>query len=161
MYGWLSSEVTGAKDDMWTEDGETPLSLSIKAGQGFYIYTESENATIQVAGQVKIGAYEKTLHPGYNLTGNFAPVAMDIQNIKLENVAGEGTDLIWILDTNGIVTGEMYGWLSSEVTGAQADMWTEDGETPLSKTIQPGEGLYLYTEAENGKITIPAVIEGK
>ena len=63
-----------------------------------------------------------------------------------------------MLDSDGIVTGETYYWFSKDVTGADKDFWSADGENPLDLTFEPGEGIYLYTEATDAKINLPAVI---
>ena len=157
-YYWFSKEITGAETDFWSADGETPLKRPIVSGEGFYVYTESEEASVMVSGSVKIGNYSKNLIPGYNLTGNFSPIAQNIQNLTLSGVPGDGSDVIWVLDSDGIVTGETYYWFSKDVTGADKDFWSADGETPLDLTFEPGEGIYLYTEATDAVINLPAVI---
>ena len=157
-YYWFSKEITGAATDFWSADGETPLKRPIVSGEGFYVYTESEEASVMVSGSVKIGNYSKNLIPGYNLTGNFSPIAQNIQNLTLSGVPGDGSDVIWVLDSDGIVTGETYYWFSKDVTGADKDFWSADGENPLDLTFEPGEGIYLYTEATDAKINLPAVI---
>ena len=160
-YYWFSKEITGAATDFWSADGETPLKRTIVSGEGFYVYTESEEASVMVSGSVKIGNYSKNLIPGYNLTGNFSPIAQNIQNLTLSGVPGDGSDVIWVLDSDGIVTGETYYWFSKDVTGADKDFWSADGENPLDLTFEPGEGIYLYTEATDAKINLPAVIPAK
>jgi hypothetical protein len=109
-----------------------------------------------------VGYQDIPLNIGYNI---FAPTfngigqTLDIQDIKVKNVAGDGTDLIWVLDANGIATGETYYWVAGANLGEGIpDMWTSDFATPLEKKLAPGEGLYLYTESEGATITLPATI---
>ena len=160
-YYWLSKDFTGLESDCWSADGATAMSLEITSGQGFYVYTDASDASILVSGQVKIGEYSESLQAGYNLTGNFSPVELSIQNVKLSGVPGDGTDVIWVLDAGGIVTGETYYWLSKDFTGLESDCWSADGATAMEKVLQPGEGLYLYTDSTTATISLPAVISAE
>ena len=140
----------------WTEDTTTYMSRELVSGEAFYLYTETEGAKALVSGQVHLGDFEKDLEVGYNLTGNFTPVARDIQTIKIEGVPGEGFDLVWVLNADGQATGDTYYWVCEGMLGDEAG-WTEDTTNYMTKDIQPGEGLYFYTETAGAKIKIPAI----
>ena len=152
-YYWFSDDILPVAG--WSEDGENMLERELVSGEAFYFYTETEGAKALVSGQVHLGDFEKELEVGYNLTGNFTPIARDIQTIKIEGVPGEGSDLVWVLNAEGQATGDTYYWFSDDILPTPG--WSEDGEDMMTKEIEPGEGLYFYTETAGAKIKIPAI----
>ena len=83
----------------------------------------------------------------------------DIQKVKISDEAGSygfGTESIQIIDTEGNVSAT-YTWLSKDASGAEEDAWCDDSMTPVTKTIEPGEGFLLYTEAE-GTVELPTAL---
>ena len=131
-------------------------------GTGFYVYADSEGLSMQVAGQVHQGEYEKALDCGYNFVGNFSPVDLDLQQITIEGSEGWATDNIFGLDDDGILTGEDYSWNCPDNTGLDHWAWINmDNEEAIGVTIKAGQALYLYADSEGLSLKLPAVIEKK
>ena len=83
----------------------------------------------------------------------------DIQKVKISDEAGSygfGSEQIQVVGTDGNVSAT-YTWLSKDISGAEKDAWCNDSMTPVSKTIDPGEGFLLYTEAE-GAVELPTAL---
>ena len=160
-YTWLSKDASGAEEDAWCDDSMTPVTYPIARGEAFLLYTEAEGL-VTVSGAVSVGVELReavALLSGFNGIGNASPTATDIQKIKISDEAGNygfGTESIQIIDVDGNVSAT-YTWLSKDASGAEEDAWCDDSMTPVTKTIEPGEGFLLYTEAE-GTVELPTAL---
>lgn len=159
QYSWFSDEQTGEGKDGWFDmDAWAFYDVDIENGQGFYIYTKKMGVKIQSSGAVKLEPYSKTLKMGYNIVGNCSPVAINIQDVKLVDAKGDGTESIISIDSEGMTQGQ-FSWFSDEQTGEGKDGWFDmDAWDFYDFEIAAGEGLYVYAKKDGVKLTIPSAI---
>ncbi len=109
-----------------------------------------------------VGYQTYTLEKGVNvLTVVFDAMAnqsaFDLVDLKLQNAAGDGTESISILDSNGINIGD-YFWYTVDGTGEMVDTdgWYKDDElvTANQKTVKPGEGLYIKKDNDESNVSL-------
>lgn len=150
-------DVGGATTEMYlyTADGWIDADTfelankKVKAGASVLINTENA-ITVTLSGKVGTEKYETTSEAGFNFVGNTTPVAINIQDVKLEGQVSEYSDNIQILDEGG-ATSEMYLYT--------ADGWIDADTFELAnKTIDPGLGLLVNTENAGVKITVPPAL---
>lgn len=150
-------DVGGATTEMYlyTADGWIDADTfelankKIKAGVSVLINTEN-SITVTLSGKVGTEKYETTSEAGFNFVGNTTPVAINIQDVKLEGQVSEYSDNIQILDKGG-ATSEMYLYT--------ADGWIDADTFELAnKTIDSGLGLLVNTENAGVKITVPPAL---
>lgn len=76
---------------------------------------------------------------------------MTIQDVKLVGAAGDGTETMLVLNSNGNVEAE-YAWLSVDQTGYEADMWCDSITwDPANAPVAYGQGFYIYTMSSTVK----------
>lgn len=141
----------------WADANGAVADVELTSGTGFYLYADSDGLAMQCSGQVKVGEYSKNLIAGYNITGNFSPVDLDIQDLTIENSEGWGTEMIYVLDENGLLTDDCYTWNCPD-NGYDTWCWADADGAVAEKTVKAGEGLYLYADSEGLVLKLPAVI---
>ena len=129
------------------------------------LFGASYGATGAIESQNIVGYQTMNLKAGFNMiTPTFTDAGTsdgtyDIQKVKISDEAGSygfGSEQIQVVGTDGNVSAT-YTWLSKDISGAEKDAWCNDSMTPVSKTIDPGEGFLLYTEAE-GAVELPTAL---
>ena len=159
-YSWQCPDNTGLDHFCWIDDTTMEeADVELTAGMGFYLYADSEGLEMQCAGQVKVGGYSYPLAQGYNITGNFCPTAVSLQDIVLDGSEGWASDLIFILDSEGLLTEQSYSWQCPDNTGLDHFCWIDDVTMEeADETVPAGTGIYIYADAEGLSLTLPAVI---
>ena len=157
-YSWNCPD-NGFDTWCWVDDltGEV-ADISITNGQGFYLYADAEGLSMQVSGGVKMGALTKDLSFGYNITGNFSPVDVNIQKFKINGSEGWATEIIYVLDDQGLLTSQSYSWNCPD-NGFDDWCWVDDltGEV-ANFTLAPGQGIYLYSDGDSYTLELPTVL---
>ena len=163
-YSWQCGEATGLDYFAWIDESTgAEADYSFTNGTGFYLYADSEGLQLQTSGQVTVGAYTRELDQGYNFTGNFTPVDLDLQKITIEGSEGWSTEYIYGLDADGLLTGQNYSWQCGEATGLDHFAWIDEstGAEAVDVTIKAGQALYLYADSEGLVLKLPAVLPAK
>ena len=158
MYTWWSKDVTGLDKDAWCNDDLKEVTIPLKQGQAFLLYTESDGVAV-VSGCVAEGGFDMTLANGFNGIGNATPIASDIQKIVIKDADGtygQGAESVQIIGTDGNVSA-MYTWWSKDITGLDKDAWCDDDLKEVKLSIEPGVGFLLYTEGE-GIVSLPTAL---
>ncbi len=151
--GWYTST-----DINW-DDSDLALranDVTFNRNQGLYIYitATTSDVTLQTSGGVKLEPESKNLNIGFNMLGNSTPYEINIQDIELSGVKGEGVDTIQMLNENGAVE-KVYYYLTADGAGittpegwyTSTDINWDDSDLTLRANgvkFAPGQGLYLY-----------------
>ena len=145
----------GVEQYLWTADGWIDIntfevaSKTIPAGGSILVDT-ANSVTVTMSGKVGTENYETTSVAGFNFVGNTTPVAIDIQDIKIEGDVTEYSDSIQILDEGGAGV-EQYLWT--------ADGWIDINTFELAeRTIESGLGILIDTANSGVKITVPSAL---
>ena len=97
-----------------------------------------------------VGYQTKTVTEGFSLTTpTFTDVgvdAYDLQNMKLVDAAGDGTEVIQVLNSAG-VNNESWAWLNANV-GMEDGWYDELTWEPITATIDPGEAFLMNIGAD-------------
>ena len=161
-YSWQCGDNTGLDHFAWIDEmtGEE-ADYTFTPGTGFYLYADSEGLKLQTCGQVTVGGYSRELDMGYNFTGNFSPVDLDLQEITLEGSEGWSTEYIYGLDADGLLTDQNYSWQCGDNTGLDHFAWIDEatGEEAEGVTIKAGQALYIYADSEGLVLKLPAVLQ--
>lgn len=161
-FSWQCPDASGLDHFAWIDAEMEEADYTFTNGTGFYLYTDLEGVQLQTAGQVTVGAYTRELDQGYNFTGNFSPVDLDLQQITIEGSEGWASEYIFGLDAEGILTGEDYSWQCPDASGLDHFAWINaDMEEATGVTIKAGQALYIYTDLEGVTLKLPAVIPAK
>ena len=95
------------------------------------------------------------MHAGFNIyTPTFEKVSgsdarLDLQDLKLINSEGWGTETIWVLNDDGTqVTGETFTWQCSDMSGLEEDGWINDSGELADVKITEGDGFYISCDAD-------------
>lgn len=152
-YVYASAEQSGQEADGWLNDEGELAVLALEKGQGILVDTAAE-ANVTFAGQVSTEDTVVETVPGFNFVGNNTPVAINIQDIKIEN-ATDWADNIQILDEGG-ATIAAYVWASAEQSGQESDGWLDDAGELADIMIPAGNGILIDT-AGVAMVTIPGV----
>ena len=152
-YGWLNA------DGDIIEEGE----MTLKVGDGLWIYAPSTSYKLQSAGQVPSSDTVTILRSGSKMVANPTPVTIDMTNIIVAGYdAEEGSEeevYVQTLDKSGrsesklfwidVTDGEdvYYGWLN-----ADGDI-IEEGDV----TVGPGAGLWVYAPSTAYTLKFPGV----
>ena len=162
-YGWWTpDDGTGEDEGCWFDgDNWAVIDDTVTTGQGFYIYAEDANISIQCSGQVRLTDYSIELSQGYNVVGNSSPVDLDLSALKLvgETVSGSGANNICLLNASGVATGTYGWWTPDDGTGEDEGCWFDgDNWAVIEDTVVAGQGLYLYCEDAGLKLQFPKAL---
>ena len=148
-------------------------NVTLPIGTGLYLNISmfSTGVKVQFAGEVYQDVVVQPLAPGYNMIGNSTPIAINLQDIKLDGGYGDGgTEAIYVYDSTANLTGDYYYWGTIEDSAGDMD-YAVDGwyngsyGTDLVEgvVLQPGQGLYLNISmfSTNAKIVLPNPMEKK
>ena len=155
-YVWLTEDASGFEDGWYNDDLEL-VDVTINPGQGFLIYTETDNLKVEVAGEVKIGDINYINALGFNAIGNASPIDVDIQDIIPQDDPGDMTTNIQIVGADGNIP-STYVWLTEEASGFE-DGWYNDDLELVEATIVSGQGFLLYTETNGLVVKIPSALK--
>ena len=154
-YMYATAAESGFEADGWVSEDFTALAdVTFAPGQSILINTENP-ATVTFAGAVSTEDTVVETVPGFNFVGNNTPVALNIQDIKIEGATDWG-DNIQVLDEGG-ATIAAYMYASAAESGFEADGWVSEDFTALADvTFEPGMGILINTE-DVASVTIPGV----
>jgi len=153
LYLYATKEQSGAEADGWVDDTLALADVTFAPGQSILIDTASP-ATVTFAGAVSTEDTVVETVPGFNFVGNNTPVAVNIQDFKIEG-ATDWSDNIQILDEGG-ATLALYLYATKEQSGAEADGWVDDTLALVDVDFEPGQGILIDT-ADVATVTIPGV----
>ncbi len=153
---------SGFEPGWYTESEELVSTINIGRGVGLYIYiSHYEGVNLQTAGSVVKDETTVSLLQGVNVTGNATPIALNLQCVKLDsNAGGDGTEMLRILNNNGVTTEEYYWYTEQgyfgEGSGFNPGWYTEGEELVENITLEPGEGMYIYkSTSADVKLILP------
>ena len=115
-----------------------------------------------VESQNVVGYQTYNLAQGYNLyTPTFVQVdggSINIQDMKLVGSEGWGSDFIFVLNEEGLVTDQSYSWNCPD-NGFDTWCWVDDltGEV-ADVTLEAGQGVYLYCDGDGFTLELPTVL---
>ncbi len=152
-WAWLNGNV-GMPDGWYDSVSWEPIAATIVPGDG-YLMNVSADVDMQFAGQVKNGKTTVTVPTGFFVAGNCTPMPISIQSLKLVNAAGDGTEVIQVLDENG-VNNVTWAWLNGNV--GMADGWYDSVTwESIDATIAPGEAFLMNVSADVD-MEVPSVL---
>ena len=154
-YYYATAAESGFEADGWVSEDFTSLAdVTFAPGQSILIDTAG-TTTLTFAGQVSTEDTVIETVPGFNFVGNNTPVALNIQDIKIDGATDWG-DNIQILDEGGAGVAAYYYATAAE-SGFEADGWVSEDFTALADvTFEPGQGILIDT-ADVATVTIPGV----
>lgn len=154
-YLYATAEQSGLEADGWlSEDAGSLADVTFAPGQSILIDT-ADSAVLTFAGQVSTEDTVVETVPGFNFIGNNTPVAVNIQDFKIEG-ATDWADNVQILDEGG-ATVSAYLYATAEQSGLEADGWlSEDAGSLADVDFGPGMGILIDT-ADVATVTIPGV----
>ena len=150
---WLNGNM-GMEDGWYDAITWQPVTKKIVAGNG-YLMNVAADVEMTVAGQVKDSITTITLNAGFTVAGNNSPVNFDIQNIKIIDGAGDGTEQIQVLDENG-QNNENWVWLNGNM-GMEDGWYDAVTWSPITYDVKPGEAFLINVVSEV-QMTIPAAL---
>ena len=141
----------------WFTDmtGLESAEISLKPGQAVFFYTSAEGAKAQSAGAVS-GVITNSVAVGCSMIGNATPVNVAIDDIKLLNVE-DTMATVQVVNPDGS-WGTQGFWFNAY--GDLPSGWFTDmtGLEPAEITLTPGQSVFFYTSATNGKVIIPSAL---
>ena len=166
-YGYVNAEEAAAWEwpdaaDKWLLEDMTDIAaVQVPAGDGFWV-NAAQTGTITLVGQVPAAA-ETTINvnPGFNLLSSPYAKDINIQDIKVNGLAGLDEGLENFVTTIMVWTGtsyDTYGYVNAEEAAAwewpdAADKWLLEDMTDIANvTIPAGSGFWLNT-AGTGSVT--------
>lgn len=152
-YIYVTAEESGAEADGWLDDTLSLADVTFAPGQSILIDTAG-TATLTFSGQVSTEDTVVETVPGFNFVGNNTPVAINIQDIKIDGATDWG-DNIQVLDEGG-ATIAAYIYVTAAESGAEADGWLDDTLALADIDLEPGQGILIDT-ADTATVTIPGV----
>lgn len=152
-YYYATAEESGAEADGWLDETFALADVTFEPGQSILIDT-ADSAVLTFAGQVSTEDTVVETVPGFNFVGNNTPVAVDIQDIKIEG-ATDWADNIQVLDEGGATIAAYYYATAAE-SGAEADGWLDETFALADIDFEPGKGILIDT-ADVATVTIPGV----
>ena len=154
-YYYATAAESGFEADGWlSEDLGSLADVTFAPGQSILIDT-ADTTTLTFAGQVSTEDTVVETVSGFNFVGNNTPVAVNIQDIKIEG-ATDWADNIQILDEGGAGVAAYYYATAAE-SGFEADGWlSEDLGSLADVSFEPGTGILIDT-ADVATVTIPGV----
>ena len=158
-YYWMPADWTGAEQDGWIDEDGNLANVTLTEGQGVLIDIVAAGTSVMNSGKVADTPTTVTGIQGFNFIGNNSPIAINIQDIKLDFGEGEadGGDNIQILDEGGATTASYY-WMPADWTGAEQDGWIDEDGNLADVSIPAGQGLLVDIVAAGTKVTIPSAL---
>lgn len=161
LYYYYTMDGSGWLEDGWyLSDGATPVSDSDIIGIGeAFIVSAGSDFEFTFAGQVITGKPEITVQTGYSIIGNPTPTRVNLNDIKVSNATGAGSDTAQKINADG-TWGNLYYYLTLDGSGWLEDGWyKEDGSTPVSDEdfLEAGESM-MFNTASDVTLTFPAVL---
>ena len=160
-YVWMPADWTGLDADGWVnEEGTALADITLAPGQGILIDIVDDGTSVVNAGEVSDVDASVEAVAGFNFVGNSSPVAINIQDIKLDFGENEsqGLDNIQILDDGG-ATVATYVWMPADWTGLDADGWVNEEGTALANiTLAPGQGILVDIVDDGTNIILPSAL---
>lgn len=158
-YTWMPADWFGGEQDGWVDEEGNFADLTLTAGQGVLIDIVEAGTKVINAGRVADQATTLTAIQGFNFIGNNSPVAINIQDIKLDFGEGESTgiDNIQILDEGGATTAS-YTWMPADWFGGEQDGWVDEDGNLADLTINAGDGFLVDIVAEGTKVILPSAL---
>ena len=155
-YAWWTEENLGSPNG-WYDTSMTITEGTIDYKEGMFVQAPAQTK-FTYSGSVTKGTIETDLPMGFSMTGNATPIAVNIQSIipAGDGVGGYGDVVIQTMNSAGEWAGE-YAWWTEENLGSP-DGWYDADLNPASISIQPGEGVFVQTSAENVKFTYPGAL---
>ena len=153
-YSYLTMDGFGVEDG-WYDGNYELVTETIDPGKGFLFWNNSQ-ATLNFSGEVTPGQRNLDISAGYSIMGNAQPVAIDIQDMKIINSAGDLSDYIQTFTAAGALNPE-YSYLTMDGFGVE-DGWYDSNYELVSETVQPGAAFLLWngTDAEGMKLQLPS-----
>ena len=143
----------------WADETGAPVDVNFSMGEGFLLYTASGDINYTVAGEVPEEAITLTSVAGFNFTGNPFPSALPLSNIVISDGGaggiGWGTEIIQTLDDGGaVVDNYFFNDPAMDPNGEQTDYyWADETGAQISVSLQPGDGVLLYTASPDLEVT--------
>ncbi len=158
-YIWVNADMAPSGAGWYLTDFRTKVTeLDYSIGDGFYIGIALPETYIETSGGVRLEALSKPLSVGMNVVGNSTPNAINIQDIKMKDAQGWGTDCIQVI-TSGGKLGSKYIWVNADIAPNGAGWYLPDFTTKVTDvTFAPGEGLYVGVALEGTSLELPPAI---
>ena len=158
-YSWMPADWFGGEQDGWVDEEGNLADVTLAAGQGVLIDIVAAGTTVMNAGQVADKPTTVTGIQGFNFIGNNSPVAINIQDIKLDFGEGEadGGDNIQILDEGG-ATVATYSWMPADWYGGEQDGWVDEDGGMADVTIAAGSGFLVDIVSAGTKVILPSAL---
>ena len=157
QYLWATAADLEAETGAWVDDEGTLIDASLVQGDGLLLAAVNTGVEVNFAGEVATNAVTINLRTGFNFTGNPFPVAIDIQTIQLNALAGTFEENIQILSSTGDTT-EQYLWATAADLEAETGAWVDDEGTLIEASIAAGDGFLLAAVNSGVVVTIPSGI---
>ena len=154
IWVWLN-ENAGMEDGWYDSDSWEPISEIVTPGQG-YLMNVKKDVEASISGAVKQDKTVLNIPAGFIVCGNSTPGDIELNKFKVLNGAGDGTEQIQVLDSNGINT-EIWVWLN-ENAGMEDGWYDSDSWEPITQSIQSGSAFLINVKGET-QIEIPAAIK--
>ena len=146
-YETLESEETIGEG--WGDGEGTLINKMVTPGTAFWI-TTLKDTTVTIPGQVASAADAsnlKTIGGSQDLIAGVFPVALNIQDISLDNGSDGGDSImLWNADrtwTKILHWNEAYETLESEESIGEG--WGDGEGTLIQKTLDPAQGFWINT----------------
>ena len=158
-YNWMPADWFGGTQDGWVDENGELASVTLSDGQAVLIDIVNAGTSVINAGQVADKATTVVAGQGFNFIGNNSPVAINIQDIKLDFGDGEadGGDNIQILDEGGATT-STYNWMPGDWFGGDEDGWVDENGELANLTIPAGAGMLIDIVSSGTKVILPSAL---
>ena len=155
IYSWLTEDDIG--EEGWYDGSWNPITgVTVQKGAG-YIFACVSGAKLESSGEVIAGETRIPLAAGFTVAGNNTNVDFDLQEFKIENGLGSECEQIQVLGTDGIVTGEIYSWLTEDDIGVAG--WYDGSWNPISEvTIKAGQA-HIFACVAGATLVIPSQLD--
>ena len=164
-YYYLTDAGAGVPDG-WYKDGVGEAAVEegevvLAPGAAFSLYSDYNPLALNVAGEVKQGAYTVEFAQGNGMVGNGTPVEVDLTAITVEGSEGMGDVIAQTISAEGLWDGEYY-YLTEDGAGVPTG-WYKDGVGEVAVEegeviLAPGAAFSLYSDYNALTITLPAAL---